>query len=59
MFGKKADDKIAKKQAEQEAKDKAANNSLMVFPLDFPENATVKTNSAVTREPRNAPTDTP
>ena len=36
-----------------------ANNSLMVFPLDFPENATVKTNSAVTREPRNAPTDTP
>lgn len=24
MFGKKADDKIAKKQAEQEAKDKAA-----------------------------------
>lgn len=31
MFGKKADDKIAKKQAEQEAKDKAAmENSVLI-----------------------------
>lgn len=30
MFGKKADDKIAKKQAEQEAKDKAAMEKLGV-----------------------------
>lgn len=32
MFGKKADDKIAKKQAEQEAKDKAAMEK---FGVDF------------------------
>lgn len=32
MFGKKADDKIAKKQAEQEAKDKAATEK---FGVDF------------------------
>lgn len=32
MFGKKADDKIAKKQAEQEAKDKAA---MEIFGVDF------------------------
>ena len=32
MFGKKADDKIAKKQAEQEAKDKAAMEK---FCVDF------------------------
>ena len=32
MFGKKADDKIAKKQAEQEAKDKAAMEK---FSVDF------------------------
>ena len=32
MFGKKADDKIAKKQAEQEAKDKAAMEK---FAVDF------------------------
>lgn len=32
MFGKKADDKIAKKQAEQEAKDKA---SMEKFGVDF------------------------
>ena len=30
MFGKKADDKIAKKQAEQEAKDKAAMEKFVV-----------------------------
>ena len=29
MFGKKADDKIAKKQAEQEAKDKADRKSVV------------------------------
>lgn len=32
MFGKKADDKIAKKQAEQEVKDKAAMEK---FGVDF------------------------
>lgn len=31
MFGKKADDKIAKKQAEQEAKDKAAMEKFGVY----------------------------
>ena len=39
MFGKKADDKIAKKQAEQEAKDKAAMEK---FGVDFDSYTTSK-----------------
>ena len=39
MFGKKADDKIAKKQAEQEAKDKAAMEK---FGVDIESNPIIK-----------------